>query len=793
MPESVIISTLVGSVVCIALLLFKHKILSLLGGRALYYISLSAMLLFLLPLNVPEMPAFRAVSDRPPSPAVHYTEPEEAPSPSPQPAAVQPQVTPQLPPDALSKASPMVRRENPITMREIITIVWFLGFLFSISRYLLSYFRFKRRICGFTESEVLNGVTVIKSPLISSPMIFGFFKPTLAIPETEMQASDYALAIKHEMVHFKHHDAWFKLYAVLVNALCWFNPITYFMVTLIGEACEYACDAQVVKEMNTDEKKQYSTMILSLLAQSSPALSSNMAKNKKQLKRRFEMILNQKKRNRFQAVVCILLILTLTCGSVVFANDAAPFISAHLQDNYVYVSNYGNHEYNEFVPVEKDGTYYLPLREFLNKSDIDNDKIKYENGKITIDFWTNELVVYNASVFEVGKQSAIRNASEREIAEVHPAQYAWSAVCTVGSPKVTVGDETHTLSKAPYMENGITYAPYEFFRLMRLYEHKCMSVGERIRQKTAKLHSLMLFGFNSADAEYYSDYIQIGQLVSTDSYAHVTYNANAKIARTGYRTAFEAAFDYFDLNDTSKQGNVKISLNKVTRIYSRGSDIEGLFTVVVDGKTVYDNEPGNITSLPLPAGEGILNEGRTSVQINDLIIDVFFSGFNIPFAYNERAREVGKITEMPETVKLTVIPEKVKLNGYSAVRGSSMYSHLFFNKAEKLVDMNIMFDSYNGENNVPFETYRIYTGIDSEMTVIDENTFSAELYFTKGYNMRADSFDAVITLLPENGFELRSHDGNYIIIGKTEPFVPQWQWTEEQKNAPIPQVTMISA
>ena len=55
MLESVIISTLAGSLVCIMVLIFKNKILSLLGGKALYYISLLAMLIFVLPMNIGEI------------------------------------------------------------------------------------------------------------------------------------------------------------------------------------------------------------------------------------------------------------------------------------------------------------------------------------------------------------------------------------------------------------------------------------------------------------------------------------------------------------------------------------------------------------------------------------------------------------------------------------------------------------------------------------------------------------------------------------------------------------------
>ena len=302
MLESIIISTLAGSIICSALLIFKNKILSAFGGKALYYISLIAMLVFILPMKIGDISVPKVPINQP----IKVTE-FEATAPDTNTDTALAQVVPQeatqeVHHNAMPQPSNLVRRSNPITMQEILLAVWVLGFIISMCRYFISYFRFKKKICGFEICENINGVEVIKSPLVASPLVFGFFKPTLAIPEIEMNEEDYNLAIKHEMVHYKHHDSWFKLFAVIVNSICWFNPITYFMVNLIGEACEYACDEQVTKEMDMTGKKQYSTMILSMVCQASPALSSNMVKNKKQLKRRFEMILKKKRFSVFRTV-----------------------------------------------------------------------------------------------------------------------------------------------------------------------------------------------------------------------------------------------------------------------------------------------------------------------------------------------------------------------------------------------------------------------------------------------------------------------------------------------------------
>lgn len=794
MIESVIISTLAGSVICTALLIFKNKILSILSGKALYYISLLAMLIFILPMNIGEISLPKAPIHQQVNVTEFNTKTTAEKTDNALIQTVRQEAQQETQHNVLPKPSKIVRRSNPITIQEILIAVWLLGFIILMCRYLISYFRFKKKICGFDTHEVIDGVDVIKSTIISSPLVFGFFKPTLAIPEIKMNEDDYKLAIKHEMVHYKHHDSWFKLFAVIVNSIYWFNPITYLMVNLIGEACEYACDEQVTKEMDMSDRKQYSTMILSMVCQTSPALSSNMVKNKKQLKRRFEMIMKKKKFSVWGTTLCMVLILVLTCCSVVFANEIEPLVSSLLKDDYVYISTYGDGGYNEFVPVRKNGEYYLLLREFLNKTDIENDKIKYNNGVITIDFWTNETTMISTGLTPNGSETSY---SQTENRTKIPSEYSWSAVCTVGSKEVEIGNEKYTLSNAPYIENGITYVPYEYLKKLKLYENKTRSANEPKdrRQITSKFISLMMFGFDSANAEYYTDYIQMEVLFGENpfsTFSDMTYGAEAKISKTGYRTEFEANFNYFESDDAQKEGNVKIKLNKVTRIYSKGSDIEGLFTVEKNGEIIYDNQKGYIMQLPCPAGDGVLDFQNTKVKIGELNITAFFTGLNnVPEEYDERSKEAAEIIKLPNTVKKFIVPSAVKLNGINVSRGSKLYSHFWYNPEKKIIDVNIEFDNFIEDNDNPMEQYRINSELNSKMTVIDENTISAELYLTEGNNNRIDSFDAIITFLPDEGFELKSTDGKYIIKGQTEDFVPQWQWTEEQRNTPVPAVVMI--
>lgn len=795
MIESVIISTLAGSVICTALLIFKNKILSLLSGKALYYISLLAMLIFILPMNIGEISLPKAPIHQQVNVTEFNTKTKAEKTDNALIQTVRQEAQQETQHNVLPKPSKIVRRSNPITMQEILIAVWLLGFSILMCRYLISYFRFKKKICGFDTHEVIDGVDVIKSTIISSPLVFGFFKPTLAIPEIKMNEDDYNLAIKHEMVHYKHHDSWFKLFAVIVNSIYWFNPITYLMVNLIGEACEYACDEQVTKEMDMSDRKQYSTMILSMVCQTSPALSSNMVKNKKQLKRRFEMIMKKKKFSVWGTTLCMVLMLSLTCGSVVLANEVAPLVSSLLKDDYVYITNFGQGNYNEFVPVEKDGVYYLPLREFLNKSDIENDKIKYDNGTITIDVWSNE-VGFGGRIYFTDSGESVHEDAE----EVYPAKHIWSTECTIDSKSVKIANTEMQLSNAPYLENGITYVPYEYIELLKSFENKMEK--KKFNDYTHKFVSVMKYGFDSFESKFYCDDVGIDYLpiqkdinnipkdkdtpllISSNCYSD---NADVSVSKTGYRTKFNMNVDFYDYNFSDETGNLEIVLNKVTRIYSKGSDIEGLFTAKINGETVYDNEVGYITNLPIPAGEGIVDMGETKIYVGKMKFRVFFFGYgtrNDDYSIvSKKNREIGK---MANTKTVSVKIEEAKLNGHYITRANKE-NFFQYNNDECFANIGLRFDDYE---EIIHNHYHINREENQQIKVIDENTYSGHFYFAKN-ETRIDSFDAIITLLPGNKFELKSNDSRYIVRGTTSEFVPQWQWSEEQKNAPIPQVVMI--
>jgi TonB family protein len=70
------------------------------------------------------------------------------------------------------------------------------------------------------------------------------------------------MILEHELVHFKRKDNRFNLVALLVVALCWFNPLIWLAYSVFRRSQELACDATVLATKNLAEKILYSKTLL---------------------------------------------------------------------------------------------------------------------------------------------------------------------------------------------------------------------------------------------------------------------------------------------------------------------------------------------------------------------------------------------------------------------------------------------------------------------------------------------------------------------------------------------------
>lgn len=231
---------------------------------------------------------------------------------------------------------------NTVTLNEILSIVWLLGIMLFMIYHLIGYFIFIKSILRFSkhvkdehitalwlkvkkEMKINNKIQMMVCKKVESPMVTGFFKSLLILPDLDYSDGDLEVILKHELIHYKRGDIWYKLLVVCANAVHWFNPIVYFMRAISNKDIEMACDSELIKDSDNAFRKQYSETILSAAHkgnQHHTTFSTYFYGGKKAMKERLVNIFDMnKKRKGISALCAVIIIIGIAGASVAYGVD----------------------------------------------------------------------------------------------------------------------------------------------------------------------------------------------------------------------------------------------------------------------------------------------------------------------------------------------------------------------------------------------------------------------------------------------------------------------------------------
>ena len=129
--------------------------------------------------------------------------------------------------------------------------VWALGVLLFIVMGIMSYKDLSRKV----KLSFENG-DVRVCDYIDSPMVFGIAKPRIYVPSgVEIDKLEYV--IKHERVHLRRGDTFFKLMAFAILSFYWMNPLAWIAFKLFNLDMELSCDEAVLQKETVSVKEAY--------------------------------------------------------------------------------------------------------------------------------------------------------------------------------------------------------------------------------------------------------------------------------------------------------------------------------------------------------------------------------------------------------------------------------------------------------------------------------------------------------------------------------------------------------
>ena len=135
--------------------------------------------------------------------------------------------------------------------------IWLVGFGVMLAYTAVSYYLLKRKVA--TAIPFQRGIK--QSEYVDSPFVLGIIRPVIYLP-FGMEEGNMAYVIAHEKAHIRRRDHWWKPFGFLLLSIYWFNPVLWVAYILLSRDIEAACDEKVIKDMEKDERRAYSTALL---------------------------------------------------------------------------------------------------------------------------------------------------------------------------------------------------------------------------------------------------------------------------------------------------------------------------------------------------------------------------------------------------------------------------------------------------------------------------------------------------------------------------------------------------
>ncbi len=187
---------------------------------------------------------------------------------------------------------------------------------------ILSAYSETRRIMG-----VSRDIKIMVSDALTSPLLYGIFKPAIVIPSRDFTYDELKMIFAHELTHYRHKDLTIKLIASLAASVHWFNPFAHFLVKSINECCELCCDESVLKRLNLADKKDYGRLIISVIEHTPSRdfkYTTAMASPKRGIQRRLLRIAEFKRTSgAFKAVGVMAAVSMAVCSVTAFGFSEA--------------------------------------------------------------------------------------------------------------------------------------------------------------------------------------------------------------------------------------------------------------------------------------------------------------------------------------------------------------------------------------------------------------------------------------------------------------------------------------
>ena len=189
-----------------------------------------------------------------------------------------------------------------------VALIWFAVAAAIIITFVLLYATTKREL----RDAIHWRENIYISDKITSPALYGIFRPRIILPCGWESREDLALILAHEQAHARHTDNLWRLIAFATAAIHWFNPLSWVFLRVALSDLELYCDERVMRKMDEEERKAYALALVNSAQTMREKTLFASAFGGARIRVRIDRILNYRRLSLFSTVCFALLALVIT-------------------------------------------------------------------------------------------------------------------------------------------------------------------------------------------------------------------------------------------------------------------------------------------------------------------------------------------------------------------------------------------------------------------------------------------------------------------------------------------------
>ena len=157
-----------------------------------------------------------------------------------------------------------------------------------------------------------------------SPFLAGLRQPVIVMPDRKFTDQELRCVVGHEVLHYRNHDIFWKIFTEALCTIFWWNPVFLFMKKRLFHMIEIKNDRKLTEAMTVKEKSEYLDCLLGIVKDSCGNSFTGTAgfskTDKKILRQRVELIVSSGKINRGCQIVTgiVVAVLLFLSTAVVF-------------------------------------------------------------------------------------------------------------------------------------------------------------------------------------------------------------------------------------------------------------------------------------------------------------------------------------------------------------------------------------------------------------------------------------------------------------------------------------------